>query len=104
MFGRRDTLVVFVTLLAALVPLTRSLCDPGKLSIIMARLQAPSGDHWFGTDEFGRDIFTRVLYGGRYVADSSAPLVVVLALADRRYAWAPAPGSSSGMDTPIMRA
>lgn len=27
--------------------------------------QKTSADHWFGTDELGRDIFTRILYGGR---------------------------------------
>lgn len=30
-----------------------------------ALLQAPSGAHWFGTDELGRDVYTRVVYGTR---------------------------------------
>ena len=30
-----------------------------------AGLQAPSAEHWFGTDESGRDIFTRVVHGAR---------------------------------------
>src|SRR5438093_13645766 len=28
-------------------------------------LQAPSSLHWFGTDSFGRDVFTRIIYGSR---------------------------------------
>lgn len=30
------------------------------------RLLAPCAGHWFGTDAYGRDVFTRVLYGSRY--------------------------------------
>ncbi len=30
------------------------------------KFQTPSAAHWFGTDEMGRDLLTRVLYGGRY--------------------------------------
>lgn len=29
------------------------------------RLQTPSSAHWFGTDEYGRDIFARIIHGGR---------------------------------------
>nr|WP_213486811.1 ABC transporter permease [Thermobacillus xylanilyticus] len=38
--------------------------DPNQLDVTR-RLQAPNAEHWFGTDDYGRDIFTRVLYGGR---------------------------------------
>ncbi len=31
----------------------------------LVRLRPPSADHWFGTDHFGRDVYTRTLYGGR---------------------------------------
>ena len=33
---------------------------------IKERMQPPSAEHWFGTDDMGRDIFARVCYGARY--------------------------------------
>ncbi len=32
---------------------------------ILERLQGPSSAHWFGTDQFGRDVYTRIVYGAR---------------------------------------
>ena len=33
---------------------------------ILQRLQGPSSNHWLGTDDLGRDMFARILYGTRY--------------------------------------
>jgi peptide/nickel transport system permease protein len=38
--------------------------DPAAIDL-PSRLQAPSAAHWFGTDELGRDILSRVVYGAR---------------------------------------
>lgn len=38
--------------------------DPNALDL-KARLAAPGAAHWFGSDEVGRDLYSRVLYGGR---------------------------------------
>src|SRR5438105_1354358 len=38
--------------------------DPAQLDLAM-RLERPSHGHWFGTDELGRDILSRVIYGAR---------------------------------------
>ncbi|KIL38520.1 peptide ABC transporter permease [Gordoniibacillus kamchatkensis] len=36
-----------------------------KEQVLLDRLQAPSAAHWFGTDDLGRDLFTRIVYGTR---------------------------------------
>lgn len=55
-------LLVLIILMAVLAPLTPY--DPDAQDVT-AILQKPSSQHWFGTDELGRDYFTRALYGGR---------------------------------------
>ena len=44
---------------------------------VMQRLQPPSARHFFGTDELGRDIFSRVLYGGRITIPAGLMVIVV---------------------------
>lgn len=49
-------LALFAPLLATQPPLEMKVTD---------RLKAPSAAHWFGTDEFGRDVYSRVVHGSR---------------------------------------
>lgn len=58
-------LVIFSIILLASIfaPLLTS-HDPLRINL-RAILQPPSAEHWFGTDTTGRDVFSRVLYGGR---------------------------------------
>jgi len=44
------------------------------------QLQAPTWKHWMGTDRFSRDLWSRLVYGGRIIL-TLAPLSVVVALA-----------------------
>jgi ABC-type dipeptide/oligopeptide/nickel transport system permease subunit len=48
---------------------------------LTARLQPPSADHWLGTDYLGRDLFSRLLHGGRYcmlLAGLSVAIVTIV--------------------------
>jgi peptide/nickel transport system permease protein len=44
------------------------------------RLRPPSAEHWFGTDAFGRDIYTRVVFGGRISLQMGIVSVAIAAL------------------------
>ena len=54
------TIIVLATIFAPLL----SPYDPMRVDLRSMR-QPPSFAHWFGTDNTGRDVFTRVLFGGR---------------------------------------
>ncbi|MFK0683401.1 ABC transporter permease [Ochrobactrum sp. BD67] len=69
-------IVAFVVLsLAAplLAPYDPSVQDLGN------RLSAPTASHWFGTDELGRDILSRILYGGRVTLGMVIAVVILVA-------------------------
>jgi peptide/nickel transport system permease protein len=57
-------IVLALVLMALAAPL---IADPAlaTLQVLKDRLQPASAAHWFGTDELGRDIFTRILFGAR---------------------------------------
>jgi len=60
------TLVVLVILALAAPLIARYVTHTTYSKIdLTSALKAPSAAHWFGTDNIGRDMFTRVLYGGR---------------------------------------
>lgn len=57
-------LIIIILYLTAIIgPLTFSL-DPEKMDI-PNKFAPPSKENWFGTDQFGRDIFIRIIYGAR---------------------------------------
>lgn len=56
--------VLLVVVLAALWPGLFTSAGPNTVNPVDA-LQGPSAQHWFGTDELGRDTFARVVYGAR---------------------------------------
>ena len=56
-------LIILIVLMAAFAPLIARY-DPEEVDLSGMR-QAPSAEHWFGTDDLGQDVFSRVVYGAR---------------------------------------
>ena len=57
-------ILVIILLVAILAPLI--IPYPYDMQDYDSRMVSPNSKHWFGTDNFGRDIFSRILYGSRY--------------------------------------
>ncbi|MDZ7928121.1 MAG: ABC transporter permease [Agrobacterium sp.] len=91
-------LVVFV-LLAVFAPMIAPY-SPSKLSIVN-RLKPPGELYWFGTDEFGRDVFSRTIYAGRLSLLVGAAVVALSALVGITLGLLA--GFFQKLDTPIAR-
>lgn len=71
--------LLIVSIISILAPFITT-ADITRINIGQMSLE-PSGDHWLGTDKAGRDVFTRLLYGGRIsllVGISCTLFVIVL--------------------------
>ena len=65
---KRPLLVIAIVLILILMFVTvvgPSLTPYGSEELAAGRFESPSGTHWFGTDELGRDILSRVVVGAR---------------------------------------
>lgn len=74
--------------------------DPMALKIL-DRLQSPRAAHWFGTDELGRDVFSRVVFGARYSLLIGAMVVLISMFCGVLLGLAA--GFFRRLDGPIMR-
>ena len=68
--------VLAVVVVAALAPEVAPFSPTANFAVING---GPSGAHWLGTDDIGRDILSRVIFGAR-VSLEAATIIVLLAL------------------------
>lgn len=62
--GMVGATVILLNLMVAIMAPVLATYDPLKIDIAL-QSAPPSAEHWFGTDEYGRDIYSRVIYGAR---------------------------------------
>jgi peptide/nickel transport system permease protein len=73
------SLIVVSLVLVALVAPLLGLSNPVKLNLAQ-RFLSPGPGHWFGTDQLGRDVLSRVVYGARVSLMASAFTMLAAAL------------------------
>ncbi|MBV8392392.1 MAG: D,D-dipeptide ABC transporter permease, partial [Alphaproteobacteria bacterium] len=73
-------IVAIVLLLAILGPMIAPYPEDASASHLLRRLKPPSADYLFGTDNLGRDIFSRVILGARGALKIALTVVAVAML------------------------
>ncbi|TMF03648.1 MAG: ABC transporter permease [Chloroflexi bacterium] len=94
-------LLVAVFVLFALIPEVVASGDPAKLNVAQ-QFRPPSAEHWLGTDEVGRDLWTRVVHGTRYSLGMALAIVATGAAIGTIYGAA-AGFAGGGIDELMMR-
>ena len=104
LFRRRLVLVGAVVLglqiLTAVFASVVSRHSPTDLNVL-ERLHPPSAANWMGTDEFGRDVFARIIHGGRYSLSIGLAVVALSGLGGLVLGLLG--GYFNRLDGPIMR-
>jgi peptide/nickel transport system permease protein len=104
LFGNRAALVgaiiLAIVVIAALLAPWIAPYAPNKLSIVN-KLKPPSPAHIFGTDEFGRDIFSRAIFAGRISLLVSLGVVCISSVVGILFGVAA--GFFRSLDAPISR-
>ncbi|KMO16898.1 ABC transporter permease [Methylobacterium platani] len=104
LFRRKLVLLAALVLLAIVVVALAapwvSPFDPGAMRVVR-RLRPPSAEHWLGTDELGRDVLSRIIYGAR--ASLGIGFSVVLASCLTGTLFGILAGYDRRLDGPIMR-
>lgn len=70
------TVIVLLLLLFVLIPGIVAPRDSYKLDVA-AQFSPPSAQHWMGTDELGRDLWTRIVHGARYSVGMALAIVMI---------------------------
>lgn len=90
--------LVIIALLAVIAPLIAP--SPDAINTL-DRLRGPSGAHLFGTDDFGRDVFSRTLFAGRVSLELGVIVTLIATVAGTLLGMAA--GFYRALDGPIMR-
>jgi len=96
-----SVLVVALLVIVSIFPSLFTSKDPLKANPAFS-LQAPDAAFWFGTDELGRDLFARVIYGAQ-ISLGAAAFAVLLAFVIGSLLGVVAGVSSGWLDSFIMR-
>jgi ABC-type dipeptide/oligopeptide/nickel transport system permease subunit len=92
--------LAMLALLTICAPLIAPYDPTRQLDIVGLKDQSPSWAHWFGTDPFGRDVLSRVLFGGR--VSLGVALLAALAATTVGVAYGAVAGSAGETTDEIM--